>query len=125
MIRVVALTLDRVEVGNNSALSIGNGDVLMAGALDNGKRNDLVRHCTGRLVNILLLVISGLFTVCGFGMTVKTDRGGERSMATPLLCLYKYRSMTEHSRHIHAMNNTGYGSGPVAPCLRVTQLAYQ
>lgn len=42
MIRVVALTLDRVEVGDNSALAIGNGDVLVASALDNGKRNDLV-----------------------------------------------------------------------------------
>lgn len=38
--------------------------------------------------------------------------------------LYKYQAMTEHSRHIHAMNDTGYGSGPVAPCLRVAQLAY-
>lgn len=42
MIRVVALALDRVEVGDNSALAIGNGDVLVASALDNGKRNDLV-----------------------------------------------------------------------------------
>lgn len=34
-----------MEVGNNGALALGDRDVLMAGALDNGKRNDLVvRH---------------------------------------------------------------------------------
>jgi hypothetical protein len=39
-----------VEVGDNGALALGDRDMLMAGALDNGKRNDLVRHCTDRLV---------------------------------------------------------------------------
>lgn len=34
-----------MEVGDNGALALGDRDVLMAGALDNGKRNDLVvRH---------------------------------------------------------------------------------
>lgn len=34
-----------MEVGDNGAFALGDGDVLMASALDNGKRNDLVvRH---------------------------------------------------------------------------------
>lgn len=34
-----------MEVGDNGAVALGNRDVLMAGTLDNGKRNDLVvRH---------------------------------------------------------------------------------
>lgn len=34
-----------MEVGDNGAFALGDGDMLMAGALDNGKRNDLVvRH---------------------------------------------------------------------------------
>lgn len=43
---VCALRLDGVEVGDDGALSLGNGDVLVASALDDGERNDLVvRHC--------------------------------------------------------------------------------
>ena len=42
---VSALRLDGVEVGDDGALSLGNGDVLVASALDDGERNDLVvRH---------------------------------------------------------------------------------
>lgn len=34
-----------MEVGDYGAFALGDWDVLMAGALDNGKRNDLiVRH---------------------------------------------------------------------------------
>lgn len=33
-----------MEVGDNGALALGDRDELMAGALDNGKRNELVRH---------------------------------------------------------------------------------
>ena len=34
-----------MEVGDNDALALGDRDVLIAGALDNSKRNDLVvRH---------------------------------------------------------------------------------
>ena len=34
-----------MEVGDNGAVTLRDRDVLMAGALDNGKRNDLVvRH---------------------------------------------------------------------------------
>jgi hypothetical protein len=45
---VVALALNGMEVGDNGTFAIGDGDVLMAGTLDNGERNDLVRHWTGR-----------------------------------------------------------------------------
>ena len=33
-----------MEVGDNGAFAIGDRDVLIAGALDNSKRNDVVRH---------------------------------------------------------------------------------
>lgn len=33
-----------MEVGDNGALAIGDGDELIAGALDNGKRNEVVGH---------------------------------------------------------------------------------
>lgn len=39
-----SLGADRVEVGRSCILALGEGDELMAGAFDDGKRNGVTRH---------------------------------------------------------------------------------
>lgn len=41
---VGSLGPNRMEVGRGCVLAIGEGDKLLAGALDDGKRNDVARH---------------------------------------------------------------------------------
>lgn len=44
--RVRRLGADRVEISCGSVLTLGKGNELRAGALDDGERNELVRHWT-------------------------------------------------------------------------------
>ena len=36
---------DGVEVGQSSVLALGKGNELVAGAFDDGERNEVARHC--------------------------------------------------------------------------------
>lgn len=44
-----------MEVGNNGTFAIRDGNMLIAGTLDNGKRDDVVRHYRGNKVSTEIL----------------------------------------------------------------------
>lgn len=44
MRRGFSLGADRMEVGRSCVLALGEGDELVAGAFDDGKRNEVTRH---------------------------------------------------------------------------------
>ena len=52
-----SLGADRVEVGRSSILALGKGNELVAGAFDNGNRDEVVRHYGYSISNWLFILI--------------------------------------------------------------------
>lgn len=58
---VGSLGPDRMEVGRGCVLAIGEGDKLLAGALDDGKRNDVARHYEKKIRVLAMLNLTYSF----------------------------------------------------------------